>query len=349
MRNSLLFRRNYLGKMVRRLMRYLGLACKSPRDIEPFRTRGVESFQAHQIVRAALLGNQTLNIDEPRFFSSGTFQNTKFVFEQVSVTFHHCKFIGCSFSFPHGFITIHFFKSELEDCFFEDPSHSHLGFQRSEFRRVRFANPFSVNGIRMRTTKGLETCIGLETMVIQNSAAKRSFERDLAATPLPINYKLLSWSNIRGFGKLPFFGFSYGGTAFLLFLLSFIDMYNTQIRNFWSWSDAHNTSEPFVRLASRLIPISLSYHILVLLFASVVLMIASTIYAVKCPDRVKESSFERWTKELGHGSNSYAPLTWRSPFWRLLCGAFFVIGSIATAIVMLLRVTEGVSQALRNL
>ncbi len=132
-------------------------------------------------------------------------------------------------------------------------------------------------------------------------------------------------------------------------MLSFIDTYNAQIRSLRSWSNLHNITEPSVSLALWLLPISLSYHIFLLLCGSVALMIASTIYAAKCPERVKEFSLERWTKELGQGTNSYIPLTWSSPVWRQLCGVLFVSGSLVTASVLFLRLTKGFIQAWNNL
>ncbi|MCA3303603.1 MAG: hypothetical protein ING00_11995 [Roseomonas sp.] len=331
------------------LGRFLGLACTSPRDIEPFGTRRVESFQATQIVRFVLLENETLHINEPRLFSRGTFKNTKFFIRLGNVTFDHCKFIGCSFSFPDNSLTIHFFKSELGDCFFENLSQSHLGFQRSELRKVRFANPFSVAGIRMRTTKGLETCAGLENISIENPTLRYRFERDLEATPLPLVYKHLTWATLRGFGSLPFFGLSYGGTALILFLLSVIDHYNAQIGRLKVKIDSSDTIGPLQSFVERLNPLSLNWQMPTLLLGAMLLMIASTIYALKCPQVIKESSLERWTNELGKSAINYVPLTWRNPSWRWVCGLCFLAGSTATAVVLLTRLVEGFAQAFRNL
>ena len=62
------FRRNFLVKIARSLGRFLGLSCKSPRDIEPFWVRGVDSFKADQLVRAARIEGRTLSIDDAQFF-----------------------------------------------------------------------------------------------------------------------------------------------------------------------------------------------------------------------------------------------------------------------------------------
>ena len=345
----MLIRHNFLVKVGRWFGHFLGLAYKSPRDIELFPTIGVESFKADQVVRAALIENQNLSIDEPRFFSCRTFKNTKFFFGQVNVVFHHCKFIECSFSFPHSLIAVHFFKSELDDCFFEDMSQSFLRFRRSELRRVRFANPFSVNEIRIRTTKGFETCEGLENISIQNPTLRYCFERDLQATPLPLAYKHLTWATLRGFGSLPFFGLSYGGTALILFLLSAIDHYNLQIGSLKAKVDSGDTIGVLPNFVDRLNPLSLNWHVPLLLLGAVLLMIASTIYAWKCPSRIKEFSLERWTKELGKSAVNYVPLTWRDSGWRWFCGICFLAGSLITALVLVIRVGEGFLQAFRNL
>jgi hypothetical protein len=331
------------------LGRFLGLACTSPRDIEPFGTRRVESFQATQIVHFAVLENETLNIDEPRLHLRGTFKNTRFILGQHSVAFHHCKFIGCSFSSPHALIEVHFFKSELADCFLENSTQGLLGFQRSELRKVRFANPFFVNAIRMRTTKGLETCEGLENISIANQTLMYRFERDLQATPLPLACKYLTWEKLRGFGSLPFFGLSYGGTALILFLLSTIDHYNSQLGRLKVRADSVETFGGLQSFVERLNPLSLNWQMPTLLLGAVLLMIASTIYAWKCPSRIKEFSLERWTNELGKSATSYVPQTWRDSGWRWFCGICFLVGSLITASVLIMRVGEGFTQALRNL
>jgi hypothetical protein len=345
----LLFRRNFLVKMYRWLGRSLGLACTSPRNIEPFGTRRFESFQDDQISRFVLLENKTLNVNEPRLFSRGTFKNTKFFIRTGNVTFDHCKFIGCSFSIPNNLLTIHFFKSELRDCFFENLSYNHLEFQRSELRKVRFANPFSVNGIRLRTTRGLETCAGLENVSIENPTLRYSFERDLEATPLPLVYKHLTWATLRGFGSLPFFGLSYGGTALILFLLSAIDHYNSQLGRLKVRADSVETFGSLQSFVERLNPLSLNWQMPTLLLGAVLLMIASTIYAWKCPLRIKEFSLERWTKELGKSAINYVPLTWRDSGWRWFCGICFLVGSVITAGVLMTRLAEGFVQAFRNI
>ena len=345
----MLIRHNFLVKVGRWFGHFLGLAYKSPRDIEPFPTIGVESFKADQVVRAALIENQNLSIDEPRFFSCRTFKNTKFVFGQVNVVFHHCKFIECSFSFPHSLIAVHFFKSELDDCFFEDMSQSFLRFRRSELRRVRFANPFSVNEIRIRTTKGFETCEGLESISIQNPTLRYRFECDLQATPLPLAYKHLTWATLRGFGSLPFFGLSYGGTALILFLLSTIDLYNLLLGRLKVRADSVDTFSSLQTFVERLNPLSLNWQMPTLLLGAVLLMIASTIYALKCPQVIKESSLERWTNELGKSAINYVPLTWRNSGWRWFCGICFLTGSFITASLLIMRVVAGFTQALRNL
>lgn len=345
----MLFRRNFLVKMCRWLGSFFGLANKSPRDIEPFRTRGIESFKADQVVRAALIGSQTLRVNEARFFSHGIFKNTEFVFGRDSVTFHHCNFIGCSFSFPDNFITIHFFKSELRDCFFKNLSQGHLGFQRSELRKVRLANPFSVAGIRMRTTKCLETCEALENISLENPTLRYRFERDLQATPLPLAYKHLTWATLRGFGSLPFFGLSYGGTALILFLLSTIDLYNSLLGRLKVRVDSVDTFSSLQNFVERLNPLSLNWQMPTLLLGAVLLMIASTIYAWKCPQVIKEFSLERWTNELGKSAINYVPLTWRDSGWRWFCGICFLVGSLITASVLIMRVVEGFTQAFRNI
>jgi hypothetical protein len=216
------------------------------------------------------------------------------------------------------------------------------------FDGVSFDGGTEFGTLRMESIRGLETSLGLEGIEIRATDRARDLEYDLAASIFPIWYRKFSWATLRGFGSLPFFGLSYGGTALILFLLSVIDHYNAQIGGLKVKVDASDTIGALQSFIDRLNPLSLNWQMPTLLLGAVLLMIASTIYAWKCPLRIKEFSLERWTKELGKPAVNYVPLTWRNPVLRWICGVLFWAGSGLTASVLIWRLGQGFSQALRN-
>jgi hypothetical protein len=113
--------------------------------------------------------------------------------------------------------------------------------------------------------------------------------------------------------------------------------------------DSRDTIGALQSFVDRLNPLSLNWQMPTLLLGAVLLMFASTIYAWKCPSRIKEFSLERWTKELGKSAINYVPLTWRDSGWRWFCGICFLFGSVITAGVLMTRLAEGFVQAFRNI
>jgi len=113
-------------------------------------------------------------------------------------------------------------------------------------------------------------------------------------------------------------------------------------------TDVNETLSVLESLVDRLSLLSLTWQIPTLLGGTILLMFASTIYAWTCPDRIKEFSLERWTKELGQNAAKYVPLTWRNPILRVIFGLCFWAGSGLTASVLIWRLGQGFSQALRN-
>ncbi|MFN6251376.1 MAG: hypothetical protein ACK5V0_01085 [Alphaproteobacteria bacterium] len=347
-----------LGKWVSRI---LGRRFKSPRDTNPVNVLKKQDFRDDEIITAISVEGETIQVDSQRIYLRGKFENTNFVMERfyrdfhngssvfgpARTSFHHCEFINCSFRVSSDSGSIDFFKSTLEDCHFDNAPHTRLIFQRCDFRKTHFASP-AVHEFRLRTSKGFETCTGIETIEFQDPSFKRCFERDLEATPLPLGHRCFSWGKLRGFGTLPFFGFSYAGTALILFFLSVVDHYNVQVNRLKGKADVNETLSVLESLVDRLSLLSLNWQIPTLLAGTILLMFASTIYAWTCPDRIKEFSLERWTKELGQDAFKYVPLTWHNPILRVICGLCFWAGSGLTASVLIWRLGQGFSQALRN-
>ncbi len=325
----------------------------SAADIEPIELRSQSDELSSGFVKSENVFKDGGNLEDGSvsLYLSGTFINVNVMPMCWLVAFHHCTFTNCVFKpSPNGnqqFI-LEFLDCTFIDCRFEYGAFGSLLFKECEFQKSHFMVGVSAHYLRLAGSKGLPTCTGLETVQLLEPQRAYHVEADFDNAPLQLGYRHFSWGKLRAFGSLPFFGLSYGGTALILFLLSVIDHYNTQIGRLKAKADSGDTLGALQGLVDRLNPLSLNWQMPILLLGAVLLMIASTIYAWKCPSRIKEFSLERWTKELGKNAVNYVPLTWRNPVLRWICGVLFGAGSGLTASVLIWRLGQGFSQALRN-
>jgi hypothetical protein len=65
-----------------------------------------------------------------------------------------------------------------------------------------------------------------------------------------------------------------------------------------------------------------------MLGATVLLALASTIYALACPSRVKEFSRDQWCDQLGHSTFTYWPLSWKLRWARFVSALFYFAGGL---------------------
>ena len=319
-------------------------------NVEPLTISDVGEFASSNQVSGASLGAVTLEVYAPRLYQASHFEGTKLsmISGPGMVAFHDCVFQNCTFIRKDNANGIEFSKCTFDKCRFEAGDFGILKIKDSKIRNSNFARGLHVSFLRMQNIQGIETCTGVENIEIESPGMRRVVQDDLAAAPIPFMYRQFSWAKLRGFGSLPFFGFSYVGTAIILFLLSVIELYNSQLMSFHAWSNLSEGSGALAGLVTRFHVIKLDWQTPWLLVGTVLLIFASTIYAWKCPERVKEFSLERWTNELGKEAINYVPLTWRNPVLRVICGTCFYAGGTITAVVLMVRLGEGFSQALRN-
>jgi hypothetical protein len=240
-----------------------------------------------------------------------------------------CKMLRCTFKNVRfkGGIPAHF-----EDCVFFDCEFDHdVGFSHDT---------------RLFRCRGIETCKGLE--LVRTPEGEQALQRDLAELHLPWWCRFGStWASLRGVGTLPFFGLSYAGVPLLLLMIGGIDFYNRQVS---AWSEATGT-EPgtLAGLVRNFHRMAIPFETMLLLASGVALMAASTIYAARCPPRIKEFSLHRWVEEFGKHSINYLPLSWQSPGWRWAALILYVVGGSLALIVLCFRLAAAWGQLWRNL
>lgn len=243
----------------------------------------------------------------------------------------HCTFTNVAFAGPY--------IEEFENCTFTgvDFSGAFKAFRDCTFERCTFVHPFNLfNEIRLTNATGLETCKGLELAEWQKPYL---LDRDLKTAKLAWwCWWPSTWACLRGVGSLPFFGLSYAGVPLLLLMLAAIDFYNRQA----TAVAAANSGLPLHRIV-------IPSETVMLLISGIALMIASTIYALACPPRIKEFSLHRWTEEFGKQSVNYLPLSWSRPWWRWIALILYAIGGALAIYVLASRLVAAVGQLARNM
>ncbi len=266
-------------------------------------------------------------------FEGCTFKKIRF--EEIN----NCKFVNCNFSFNNWESHINF--SHFVNCIFEfedftGTTISHSDFRNCTIRKSSFSVRTVINNIYLQSIDGMETCWGLHNVSVQtgsNHIAQTEPDHQVGALNLPRITQWASWSRLRAFGKLPFFGVSYSGLVGIPTFLFLISIYNQQIIRFQNFSNQlRNHSEQVV---FNLHQIAIPPLSLTLLFSFVLLAIASTTYAIFCPSRVKEFSYERWVDEFQRSAINYVPLGWQNPHARAVCALCYPLGALGVAGVLL--------------
>jgi hypothetical protein len=163
------------------------------------------------------------------------------------------------------------------------------------------------------------------------------------------------WEALRTFGQLPLFGVSYTILILVPITLFLISFYNQKVDVLRGWAGKVKQSEkqlrdklprqvadPMVTLA-RTVDEKLHHQPIdgqsLFLFGSTVLLaIASTIYTIWCPTRIKEFSKDRWCDELRKPLIHYWPLSWSHRTTRIICWVCYLIGGTVAIWVIACKV-----------
>jgi len=74
--------------------------------------------------------------------------------------------------------------------------------------------------------------------------------------------------------------------------------------------------------------------------AAICLALASTIFAVCCPPRVKEFSSEQWQYEFDKQLPHYMALAWRYRFIRIICIVLYAVGGFVGLYLLLKKIAQ---------
>jgi hypothetical protein len=225
-------------------------------------------------------------------------------------------------------------------------------FEYCYFLRNHFIYGTIFTRTRLLLPHGLETNINLH--FVRNDEGEAELEEDLRHAPLPLAEKFASWERLRTFGRLPLFGVSFSTLVAIPVVLFLIGTYNEQVGYLHEWVNSHGEKLPPVatplleQLASRLRPVPIPNLTFWLLISTVLLGIASFLYAVRCPPRIKEYSLEQWTNEIGRSGLHYLPLSWNQRPLRVVVYVCYLSGGFGTLAILLVKLVNAAAFILAN-
>ena len=77
---------------------------------------------------------------------------------------------------------------------------------------------------------------------------------------------------------------------------------------------------------------------LILFGSTVLLAVASTIYTLACPSRIKEFTKDVWRDQLERPLLHYWPFAWQYRTLRLICWVCYIAGGIGALYVLAVKV-----------
>lgn len=129
-----------------------------------------------------------------------------------------------------------------------------------------------------------------------------------------------NWGAIRRAGSLPLFELSYVAlTASLLMITTVGYLNSTEIIQYFEY------------------PIPLPGRVMWLLVSSFMLFVGTTMYRMRCPDRIQEFSETQWVEQHARPRLQYFAESWKRP-WQVPTSLFLGFGGVAAALLLLERV-----------
>ena len=141
------------------------------------------------------------------------------------------------------------------------------------------------------------------------------------------------WAFLRFIGTLRIFAASYAGFIGITAYVSGVRWYNEHVGRWHQWAAEHGDGpvKHWAALVAKVPALPVQTHFGWMLAAIGLLVIASTLFAVFCPEPIKEATETRWTRELNQPLIEYRSAMYAGLWWRYICLICFVVGGGYTA------------------
>jgi uncharacterized protein YjbI with pentapeptide repeats len=163
--------------------------------------------------------------------------------------------------------------------------------------------------------------------------------------------KWLDWEHVRIAGRLPLFGASYSALVSIPLFFYAWEIYNDKVLLLRSWAEKSlagtATNDYYIAqtVLQHLHKLPVPTLSELLLVSTLFLAIASTIYALSCPSRVKEFSLDQWRYQLRLSVVHYMADAWRRRPLRVAALVFYIAGGFGAGFVLLYKLV-GVAKLL---
>ena len=161
--------------------------------------------------------------------------------------------------------------------------------------------------------------------------------------------RYLDWERIRIFGKLPLFGASYTLLVMIPVITYLLAFYNSSIEPLQEWakivsSEPENPLRDLGAIISDKLPSApLPSQMFYIWWSTLFLAVASTLYALACPGRIKEFTREQWCHQLGKSLVNYWPLSWNNRRLRVICALCYFIGAVLALLIIVVKMLKALA------
>ena len=163
--------------------------------------------------------------------------------------------------------------------------------------------------------------------------------------------KWCDWECLRTLGRMPVFTVSSSLLLYLVASIYVIGQYNDKLEVVRGWGEHLKQGNAAARSLGDLILekvqfFPISWQVDALLTATVMLAIASMLFAIGCPAEVKAYSRAEWVYSLQRSLLHYWPLSWKKRPLRIVCGSLYLIGGVLFLTITSLRLLAAFLYAL---
>jgi len=185
-----------------------------------------------------------------------------------------------------------------------------------------------ISNSNFRKVRNAQLAKGLEATLFEAGEEPKWFE----TANRPFLERYCDWEAIRTVGRMQLFGVSYFLLVYLVTSFYLIGQFNDKINAAKAWvevvEEQGNVASRGLaeRVDKHLKPFKIGLSSVAMLIATLLLVGASMIYALACPQIVKDFSRAEWCYAYQRSLIHYWPLSWSRRKWRITCAALYALG-----------------------
>jgi hypothetical protein len=280
-----------------------------------------------------------------------SFENCSFHACDISnmsiATAGNCRFYRCNAARAN-------FYGQLTSSHFQACNLSESNFRFAEVRNVLIdeclvtgmvLDNSKVHGLKLKRPIGAETLVGIPRSLSPEDDSIDEPELDLID-------RLMTWDRLRFVRTLKLFAVSYTAIIFTPLILLFIEIWNYSLSLGQAALKELDHGDSLYKILNRVIHgipnLSVPGNTALFFVGSCLLALASTLFVLACPARVREFGPQQWQDEIRGSPLSYMPYTWSRKVLRVLVWLLLIAGGALAGSVVLLKVGQAVAFLLEH-